>query len=91
MDGPDATVIIQAIGLGCYMDDPNNRILNEQVWKDQSDMTKTWCANNCTRLQYPLFGVEYGRECKNPFFFHQAHLRGPLHSADQARFLWTQA
>lgn len=76
MDGQHVSVFIQAIGLGCYTDDPSNRTLNEQVWKDQRDMTGTWCATNCTRLQYPLFGVEYGRECKSPFFLSST-FQGP--------------
>lgn len=50
---------------GCYTDDTNNRTLKDQMWRDQYDMTYEWCAINCTRLQYPYFGLEYGRECRN--------------------------
>lgn len=78
MGGPYVSVTLAAVGLGCYTDDPDNRTLNEQMWREQPDMTNEWCATNCTRLEYPYFGLEYGRECK-----------GPLYFSNQAKFEWS--
>lgn len=90
MDRRYVSITIAALGLGCYTDDPDNRTLNEQMWREQPDMTNEWCATNCTRLEYPYFGLEYGRECKGPLYFpNQAQLRSLFDSADQDRFLWT--
>lgn len=67
------SVTIEALDLGCYTDDPSQRTLNEQIWREEPDMTTEWCASNCTRLQYPLFGLEYGRECKSPLVLQIEH------------------
>lgn len=69
-------VSLQLHDLGCYTDDPDNRTLKEEMWREQPGMTHEWCGVNCTKLNFPYYGLEYGRECKITFpapLFNEAH------------------
>ena len=48
--------------LGCYTDNEGGqRALNADSYGSYNDMTADNCASFCKR--YPVFGLEYGREC----------------------------
>ncbi|PSN62989.1 WSC-domain-containing protein [Corynespora cassiicola Philippines] len=49
--------------LGCYSDNPSNRVLSKATYKDEAYMTGESCVRFCSDNGYSFAGTEYSSEC----------------------------